>query len=319
MKVIEVANRVARVYWKLHLFSQLITINRTNLDMAEEVYRRESERHAGGISQQLDVERARSNAEARRSTWLRSQEEYQLAMDRLKLLLNWEDMKIDSDSLVIPVETPRTAFLEVDENTVIETALTNRPEMMKSQQELMLREADETLATHQRLPRLDAFGRYSVSGYGENSSDAWSDISLNDDDAWEVGLQFEWAIGNNAADSRLRKKSLGRKQAKAQLRRVQDEIKLDVKQVLYRLETVSGEIEANRLAKQAAERVVEGEFTRFDIGQTSNEELLRAQDLLATNSRSLARAISEYNTAIHELARAQGVLPDGVSIDQASR
>lgn len=319
LKVIDVANRVARVYWKLHLSSELIAINRANLDMAEEVYRREAERHAGGISQLLDVERARSNAQVRRSTWLRSKEEYQLAMDRLKLLLNWEEVTIDSDSLVIPVELPRTTFVEVDETSAIETALANRPEIMKARQELMIREVDTQLAAHQRLPKLDAFGRYSLSGYGDTSSDAWSDVSLNDDDAWEVGIQFEWAIGNRGADARYRKKSLGRSQAKAQLRRVQDEIKIDVKQVLHRLETISREIESNRLAKQAAEKVVEGEFTRFDIGQTSNEELLRAQDLLAATSRSLARATSEYNTASHELTRVQGLLPEGISIEQANR
>ncbi len=60
-------------------------------------------------------------------------------------------------------------------------------------------------------------------------------------------------------------------------------------------------------------------FTRFDIGQTSNEELLRAQDLLAMTSRSHARAIADYNTTIQELTRAQGILPDGVTIEEAVR
>jgi outer membrane protein TolC len=209
--------------------------------------------------------------------------------------------------------------LDPDQTEAIETAMSNRPEIIKAQQELMIREVDEKLAAHQRLPKLDAFGRYSVSGYGNEHDRAWSDVSVNDDDIWEVGLQFEWAFGNRAADAQYRKKSLGRLQANAQLKRVKDEIKLDVKQVLYRLATASGEIEANRSAKEAAQKVVEGEFTRFDIGQTSNEELLRAQDLLAMTSRSYARAIADYNTTIQELTRAQGILPDGVTIEEAVR
>jgi len=118
------------------------------------------------------------------------------------------------------------------------------------------------------------------------------------------------------ADSRYRKKTLGRKQADVQLKRIQEEIRLEVKEVLHRLATVEGEIEANRAAKQAAEKVVEGEFTRFDIGQTTNEELLRAQDLLAVASRSHARAVADYNTTIHELARVQGLLPDGITFEE---
>ena len=117
-KVIETANSVARVYWKLYLFKELIAVNQQNLDMAEEIYRRESERLARGISQQLDVERARSNVHSRRSTLLTSEEEYRVTMDRLKLLLNWKQLRIDSDYDVIPIQTPRTTPLSVDEMEV---------------------------------------------------------------------------------------------------------------------------------------------------------------------------------------------------------
>ena len=144
-------------------------------------------------------------------------------------------------------------------------------------------------------------------------------MTFNDEDAWEVGIHFEWPIGNRAANSRHRKKILKRRQIDTQLKRIENYIKLDVKQILHGIASARGEIEATRLARKAAEKVVEGEFTRFEIGQTSNEELLRAQDLLAVTSRSFIRAIADYNIALHELARAQGILPDGVLIEEARR
>jgi HAE1 family hydrophobic/amphiphilic exporter-1 len=318
-KVIEVTNRVIRVYWELYLYKELVSINRTNLDLAEEVYRREAERYARGISQQLEVARAKSNAQVRRSTWLGSVEEYRLTMDRLKLLLNSGPVNIDSDSQVLPVESPKTAPLQVDESETIARALSNRPEVLQARQQLMIREVDQDLAAHQKLPTLDFIGRYSVSGYGNDTNDAWDDVSINDDDAWEVGLQFEWAFGNRLAKSRYREKSLGRAQADAQLKRINDDIKLEVKQALQRLATLEAEIEANRLAMEAAEKVVEGEFARFDINETSNVELLRAQDLLAATSRGYARAVVDYNTAVHELARVQGDLPEGILLENVPR
>ena len=317
--VIKVANRVANVYWELYLFKEVVGINRKNLDMAEEVFRRETERLERGISQKLDAERARSNAETRRSTLLLSQQEYRIAMDRLKLLLNRGPFQLDSDDEVVPVETPKTQPLVVDETEAIATALKNRSEIVTTLQEKLIRQADEDLAAHQRLPELDVVGRYSVSGYGDEFNDATRDMDFNRDDAWEVGLKFKWPIGNRAAKSRYREKILKRQQVEALLERVENDIKLDVKQILHGIATARGEIEATRLAKAAAEKVVEGEFTRFDIGQTSNEELLRAQDLLALTSRSYTRAVVNYNIALHDLARAQGVLPDGVAIDEARR
>ena len=144
-------------------------------------------------------------------------------------------------------------------------------------------------------------------------------MSINDENAWEVGLYFEWPMGNRAANSRHRKKTLKRLQADAQLQRLKDDVRLDVKQVMHSIETAKGEIDATRLAMEAAEKVVQGEFARFDIGQTSNLELLRAQDLLATTSRSYVRALVDYNIALNELMRVQGMLPPGVALATARR
>lgn len=318
-KVIEIANRVGNAYWKLFLYKEMVRINQQNLDMAEEVYRREKVRLARGISQQLDVERARSNLQTRRATVLRSREEYRVAMDRLKLLLNGSQLNIDSDLQVIPVETPQIVPVQVDETEAITTALNSRPEIVKAKQALMIREVDEELSSHQRLPTLDAVGRYSLSGYGKDLNRAGEDISLNDENSWEVGLYFEWAIGNRSARSAHQKKRLKRLQANGQLERLEDDVKLDVKQVLHGIVTARGEIESTQLAKEAAEKVVEGELARFDIGQAGNLELLRAQDLLAVNSRSFIRAVVDFNISMQELARAQGTLPHGVTIEEARK
>jgi outer membrane protein TolC len=314
-KVIEVANQISRVYWKLHLYKELVAINQKNLDLAEEVHRRETERFSKGISQRLAVERAKSNAQMRRSTWLGSVEEYHLAMDKLKLMLNQGPLNIDSDSVVLPVEPPRISPVKVEESEIMAEALGNRPEIIKAREQLMVSIADQELAAHQKLPTFDVFGRYSFSGYGNEAGDAWDDVSMDDNDAWEVGLRFEYVFGNRLANSSYKKNTLARLQANAQIQRIADDVKLEVKQVLKRLATLEDEIKANRSAKEAAEKVVEGEFARFDIGGIGNEELLRAQDLLAVTSRSLAMAIVDYNIAIHELTRVQGVLPEGITMD----
>jgi outer membrane protein TolC len=318
-KVLEVTDQITKVYWKLYLYKELVAINKKNLDLAEEVQRREAERFTKGISQQLDVERAKSNAHMRRSTWLDSIGEYHLAMDRLKLMLNKGPLNIDADASVIPVERPMISPVKAEESEAIAKALDNRPEIIKAREQLMIHKASQELAANQKLPTLDIVGRYSVSGYGNKLHDAWHDVSMNNDDAFEVGFQFEWPFGNRSADSNYRKETLARLQADAEIKRVADDIKLDVKQVLKRLATLEDEIKANMSAKEAAEKVVAGEFSRFEIGGSSNEELLRAQDLLAVTSRSLATTIADYNSAVHELASVQGVLPEGIVIDAAGR
>ncbi len=316
LTAIEVINRVAKVYWKLYQFKELINISHESLEMAEEVLRHEAERLDRGITQPLDVARAQTSVQQRRSTLLKSQKEYNIAMDRLKLLINWEQFRLDTDMRVVPVEPPKIEPLAVDEAEAIAMALANRSEILKAKQEQMIRQADENLASHQRLPTLDAYGRYSISGYDGDFGGAVEEVGINDEDIWEVGVNFEIPIGNRAANARYRKKILARRQMETIIERIEDDIRLDVKQVLHSIATARGEIQATRLALDAAAKVVEGESTRFDIGQTSNLELLRAQDLWALSSRNFTRAVVDYNLALHDLERAQGILPKGIAIEE---
>lgn len=67
-KVIDIATRISKSYWQLYLLRDYVVIDRQNFEMADEVFRRETVRVMQGLSQQLDVERARSRAESRRGT-----------------------------------------------------------------------------------------------------------------------------------------------------------------------------------------------------------------------------------------------------------
>ena len=59
----------------------------------------------------------------------------------------------------------------------------------------MIRQVDEDLAANQRLPKLDAFGRYGVSGYGEDFRGAIDDVSFNEDNVWYLGFYWYLVLG----------------------------------------------------------------------------------------------------------------------------
>jgi outer membrane protein len=318
-KVIEIAADVSQAYWQLYLYLQLVKIDQENLNMAREVCHRETVRVAHGLSQPVDVERARSNEQSRRNALLVSGKRVQLATEKLKLLLNNSSFTIDSKMEILPTEEPRMEPQAIDEDELMKAALVERPELQKAMQILEVRKAEEELTGYQRLPKLDVFGRFSFSGYGNEFRGAVDDVTANRDSAWAVGLSFEMPIGNRAANAAHRQKVLGRGQAGAQIEGVRNKIKLDVKQVVLGILAACGEIDSTRLAMQAAEKVVAGEFARYEIGQTTNDELLRAQDLLATTSRSFVGTVVDYNITLAELARVQGALPHGLSLENATK
>lgn len=315
-KVIDIATRISRSYWQLYLLRDFAVIDRQNFEMAEEVYRRETVRVTQGLSQQLDVERARSRAESRRGNLIKSKERMRVGMDQLKLLINWSNVTIDSDVLISPVDEPDTTPVDVQEKEAIEKAFQQRPDLLQARQRVNIRMVEEDLTEHLKLPTLDVFGRYAVSGYGREFSTAVDNTAFNDEDAWAAGLNFEYPIGNRSNAAKARRKKLERRQSEEQVARLRNQIKQEVKEVLASIEHAKENIKSTQIARESARKVVEGEFTRFDIGQTTNVELLRAQDLLAATSRSFIRSIVDYNIALAELKRVQGELPQGVSIEK---
>jgi outer membrane protein len=315
-KVIDIATRISRYYWQLFLHRDFVVIERQNFEMAEEVYRRETVRVKEGLSQQLDVERARSNAESRRGNLIKSKERLQVGTDQLKLLINWSNVNIDSPVSISPVDEPNTEPLDVNEKEVVEKAFQHRPELLQAKQRVSISRVEEDLARHLKLPTLDVFGRYAVSGYGREFSGAVDDTAFNDEDAWAAGLNFEYPIGNRSVTAKARRKELARRQSEEQVSRLKNQIKQEIKAVLSAIGHSKGKIKSTQIAKESARNVVAGEFARFEIGQTTNVELLRAQDLLAATSRSFIRAIVDYNIALAELKRVQGELPQGVSIKE---
>ena len=315
-KVIDIATRISRSYWQLYLLLDYLLIDRQNFEMAAEVYRRETVRVMEGLSQQLDAERARSNAESRRGNLIKSKERLLVGTDQLKLLINWSNVNIDSHVNISPTDAPDTEPLEVNEKEVVEKAFQHRPELLQAKQRVSIRKVEEDLSQHLKLPVLDVFGRYAVSGYGREFSDAVDDTAFNDEDAWAAGLNFEYPLGNRSVEARARRKELDRRQSEKQVARLKKQIKQEIKEVLSAIGYAKGKIKSTQIARESARNVVEGEFARFEIGQTTNVELLRAQDLLAATSRSFIRAIVDYNIALAELKRVQCELPQGLSIDE---
>jgi len=315
-KVIDIATRISRSYWQLYLLRDYVVIDRQNFEMAEEVYRRENVRVTQGLSQQLDVERARSRAESRRGNLIKSKERLRVGMDQLKLLINWSNVNIDSDVLISTVDEPDVTPVDVNEKEAIEKAFQQRPDLLQARRRVNIRRVEENLTEHLKLPTLDVFGRYAVSGYGREFSTAVDNTAFNDEDAWAAGLNFEYPIGNRSNAAKARRKRLERRQSEEQVARLQNQIKQEVKEVLALIDHAKENIKSTQIARESARKVVEGEFTRFDIGQTTNIELLRAQDLLAATSRSFIRSIVDYNIALAELKRVQGELPKGVSIEE---
>jgi outer membrane protein len=309
--VMDVVADVGKVYWQLVLERQFDYINRVTVDMAEELHRREHVRMQRGISTQLDADRALAAVELRRADLLRSRTRIKSISDQLKLLLNLPDTSPEIFPVTTPVTTP--AMVNIDE--AMADSLKNRPELERAQNVIDVSKTRMDLARHNRLPKLDAGVRLTKNGLGSNTGRA---VGMAYGDAfnnWLGSLQFEFPLGNRAAKAEYSKRSLEYNQSNTEAGRVKDQILTEVSLAVRDVNLAQKEIPTTLKAQNAAERVVEGENARFELGQRTNEELLRAQDLLAAAAREHARAIINYNISLVALSRAKGTILKDMGIE----
>jgi outer membrane protein TolC len=180
--------------------------------------------------------------------------------------------------------------------------------LARAQKAVSVSGARKGLAQNNKLPKLDAVFRYTKNGLGVNAGRAIDTVYGSDNNNWLAGLEFEYPLGNQAAQAEYTKRTLEYKQASTEVGRLKEQIATEVSQAIREVQLATKEIPTTLQAKIAAERVVVSENARFELEHKTNEELLRAQGLLAAKEQDYIKAIVNYNISLTSLNRAKGTI-----------
>ncbi|MCX5682658.1 MAG: TolC family protein [Planctomycetota bacterium] len=306
---------VVNAYWQLAFDLESIRVSRASRDLAAEVLRREQARRARGVSSDIDLNRAASAVALREADVLRAENQARDTVDKVKMLLNAPDLSLASETRLIPTEAPRFFLVSIDRTAAIATALVRRPDMERARNAVAINRIRLDVADRDRLPKLDATMRYIMNGLNTDYIPAIEQQDPGERLSWNVGVEFEMPLGNRSADATRRKRLLEYDQSLVEMSKLASQVIQEVNGAARAVLLARSEIEANLTAKTAAARTVQGEQRRFELGETTNDELLRAQETLATAERDYLRALMNFNLGLVSLERAQGVLLENQGID----
>ena len=310
---------VITAYWQLAFDIESVRVSRVSRDLAAEVLRREQARRARGVSSDIDLNRAAAAVALREADVVRAENQARDAIDKLKFLMHSPDLSPAGETRIVPVEAPRFFLVDVDHAAAIATALVRRPDMERARNAVAINRIRLDVADRDRLPKLDATLRYIMNGLSVDYVPSVESQNLGERTSWNAGVEFEMPIGNRSADATRRKRVLEYDQALVELDKLANQVMQEVSGAVRAVRLARDEIEATLNAKTASARAVQGEQRRFELGETTNDELLRAQETLATAERDYLRALLNFNLGLVSLGRSQGVLLEnqGIEIVQA--
>jgi outer membrane protein len=295
-RIIQVITEVIEVYNELHYAHENLDVSRRSQERARQLLQDNIKRLEIGVMKPLDVTTAQSEVAAREVAVIAAARSVKDQENFLKQLVTADLLPILNKKVEISVP-PRLRFVD---NVVqgVAQALELRPDYRQAKIDLANRRIALAFEKNQALPQLDLTASLSLNGFDDDFSTSYSRLASRDESDWSGGVIFSYPIGNRAARGRVNAEKLGIAQALVDLKRLEQDIIVQVDNARGAVVTARQQIEATEEARRLAQESLDSGQKSLVAGTTTVYEVLELQEDLATTERAALRAIADYNKAV---------------------
>jgi outer membrane protein TolC len=324
----------AQQYWSAIQARDSIRVAERSLDLAQRSYDRDKQALDLGALPKLDIYQSESQVAQRKIDVLQARYAYRAQLDVLRRLIG-ADLQPETRSIEMvlednPAMLPLRSIDPLD--VALARALRTRPELSALRRSVSLDDLNARVARDSLRPQLNLNLQGGSNGLGGDQipvtgplggptafipgglGDALSQMFRFSAPWYQVGLQFNLAFRNSAAQASLAGALVNKVRDRYGERQEQQQIIQDVKQSLDSLDLAKAAIEAASNARELSAKNVDAEQQKYELGGTTVFELLQAQTQLATVENSLLNAYVGYQTAFISYERATWILFDELGV-----
>lgn len=304
-QVIQTISEVQNLYWEFVFSIQDLEVKHQSLGLAQDLLRKNRIQVEVGTLAPIEIIQAEASVASREADVIVAERLAQDNEDLLKRVIN-----LDPGEWDVPLEpTDEPPFEEkspaLKEN--YQAALKNRPDHAQAKLDLETKTLEVSFERNQLLPTVDLKGSFGLNGLEDSFTESLSDFGTGDFFSWEVGVAFDYPFGNRVAKSRLTQRRLEVNQAQTSLDSLKQQIFLEVREAVRRVETDQKRVSATRAARVLSERKLEAEEKKLEVGLSTSFNVLEFQEDLAESRSDETRAITDYNRSLVSLDRTVGL------------
>ena len=308
LAIIQVLSEVERTYWLLYAARRELDVRRQELALAEALLERARRLVRAGQAAEVEIIRAESGVAERQEAIILAQNSVQDRQRELKRILNKPGLEMGTPTRIEIATDPNPVRYSPRSERLIAAALDNRMELLELELQLLQDAAAVELAENQTLPLVNLTYAYNINGLGGTYRDSFDLLREADFADHQIGGRVELPLGNEAAESRLRRAILTRLQTLGTRQQRRRQIVQEVLAALDQLQANWQRILASRRRAALAARVLEAEQRQFEQGLRTSTEVLEAQTNLADARSAEVSALAEYQIAQVDIAFATGTL-----------
>lgn len=305
-----------------------LEVMQSSLELAQDLLAKNKREVEVGTLAPIEVLTAQAEVATREADILHAEVQVKNYEDQLKTLINLEEEHAGMTGRIIPTDKPTYAEYKITVDEALRIGMQNRPDLRELRWDLENKNIEVGYTRNQLLPDLSLVASYwspGISGtrifYEDdnplsenvigvapgNSTDALKDAFGFKYNNWYVGLTL--TVPTNTLFSRAEHAQARVNQEKSQLtlKNAEQQIFLEIRNAVRLVETNFKRIAAYNVARELAEKKLEAEDKKLQVGLTTNYIVLQHQRDLATARSNELRAIAEYILAQAALEKAMGV------------
>jgi len=324
-QVASITNFVRERYWTLRASIEQIEIQRRSLAQAQETLAQNELRLEAGQGTPFQVIQAEAQVASAEQSLLNAQVQWTNAELAFKQLL----MDGANDELlgqrIVPTELPEVVNQEIDLDAAIERALGARLDLRQARRQVDISEVNLDVTRSNALPQLNLTASYSLQGVGGDLFqrdalggdpilvqsggylDGLRSIADFDTPTWNLGLNGSYPIGTNPNKLNLERAELQLQQQNLSLRTQELTVVTQVTSAGLAVTNTFLQYEAAQRNADASEQNLEAELARFQVGASTNFEVVQAQNQLTTARLQVLQALINHVNSIANFEQVQVV------------
>lgn len=302
-RTLTVIATVEQTFWELVFANENLKVAKAALKAAEELLASNRAKARAGVMAIVEVLQAEAGVASRKEQVLIAEKAIQDQEDQLRRLLNPSEEDLRQSVRLVPVDQPVQTLEPISLEEALDVALERRPEVAQAKKNFETSDLNVKFAKNQLLPNLAVQGTTGLAGLGGNIGNMVQRNVGGDFYNWGAGLVLSYQLGNRSAWSQFNRRQLESQNAKAVLQSIRQQVIVAVKEAVRRVQTDFKRIETTRSARLLAEKQLEAEQQRLNVGLSTTRIVLEFQRDLATARANELRAIVDYNKSLSNLAR----------------
>ncbi len=323
--MVQTVANVRNAYWDLVFARSAVDVARRALALADRLVEDNQARVEVGTLAPLDIVQAQAEAATRRQTLAAAEATASTADLALKrYLVNGTEDPLWRQELV-PVDVPSIQPPPTDVETAVRRAITERTDIATSRKNLETNDVNMRFFKNQSLPALDLNATYGAQGLGGTSyiragtgigstvigtipggySDALALIRDRSFPTWNLSVTMSYPIMGSQAEAQYARSRVQRQQAQTRLRALEVQIAAEVANAAFTVQANLRRVEASTAARELAQKRLEAEQSRFEVGLTTNFFVVQAQRDLRDAENTELRALADYRKSLVNFERAQ--------------